>query len=257
MTATAPSFERRRPTAAVQLVELTRIQLAHWRWSWISAVATGVVAPLITVIGLGRAAAVQNTASVGYLYVGSLILGLCFENQQKVAGHFSFQRQIDGLGYYAALPIRQPALITATSLAFFLLSLPAMIITAVVGAHLLHLTLHPSPLIIVTVPAAVLPMAATGAAIGAYAKTHSQAGAFSSALTMLTVVLGGVLIPPRLLPPVLALTSNAVPIHYAASALNETLLGPVTVRLWFDLAVLAAFTMATFWLAGRRLRRRF
>jgi ABC-2 type transport system permease protein len=251
---TAPEGGRRTLSPIQQLVDLTAIQLASWRWSWTSAAVTGVVAPLVTVFALSRLTQDRDDTTVAHLFVGSIVLGLCFENQHKSAGHFAFQRETGALGYFAALPIRHAVLIVATSLAFFTLSLPAMIVTTVVGAQLLGLALHPHLLLVVAVPAAIVPMAALGALIGVYAKNHSQAGALSTATTMLTVMLGGVLVPPDLLPPAVAVLGGLVPVNYAASALRQALLGPVTPQFVLDIGALIAVTAIAFILVKRRLR---
>jgi ABC-2 type transport system permease protein len=245
---------RRRLNLFLQLVNLTLIQLYNWRWSWVSTVVTGVVAPLVTVIGLGKLAEGRDDTAVSFLFIGSLVLGLCFENQNKVASHFAFQRETGALTFFAALPIRQSGLVLASSMAFFVLSIPALMVTTLLGAHLLDLTLNPHPLLLIVVPVAILPMAALGTIIGTYSKNLAQAGAFSVASTMITVVLGGVLVPPALLPFAAGVASWLSPATYVASALRQALVGPVTPRVFFDMAMLLAFGTVGFLVAGRRVR---
>ncbi len=43
------------------------------------------------------------------------------------------------------------------------------------------------------------------------------------------------------------------PATYAASALRQTLLGPLTGEIVIDLALLAAFGIVSLWVVGRRM----
>ncbi|GLV78346.1 ABC transporter permease [Streptomyces hygroscopicus] len=243
---------RSRHRAHIQFIDLTVIQLRNWRWSWIATTVTGMIAPLITVIGFGSLAERGNAA--GQLLVGAIVLAMCFENQNKMASHFSMQRETGALGYFATLPVSPAALVAATSAAFFLLSLPALLLTTFSGAAVLDISLRPQLLLIVVVPAAIIPMGCVGAFIGTYAKNYQQGHAISTALTMSTVMLGGVLVPSSNLPKALSVLRWINPANYAASALRQVLLGPVTGRLAVDLAVLTVLGAVLFFLAERRLR---
>ncbi|MET9600354.1 hypothetical protein [Streptomyces sp. NPDC006459] len=48
--------------------------------------------------------------------------------------------------------------------------------------------------------------------------------------------------------------SHVSPTTYAASALRQVLVGPVTGRLWIDLLVLAVLSAVTLWFAGSRMQ---
>jgi ABC-2 type transport system permease protein len=236
---------------AVQLLDLLLMQLTHWRWAWIPTVITGTIAPVTLLVGLGRLAQGGGPESLRYLFAGAVVLGLVFENQNKVAAQFAVQRETGALPYFLSLPIR-PALHTlSVILSFFLLSLPALAVLLLVGPAVLHIELDISPLFIVALPVAVLSMSAVGALIGVSARSVAQADALSLALTMTLIGLGGVLVQPALLPLPFQLLSTVNPVVYAASALRQTMLGPVGPRLVADLAVLLgvavmAFTAATY-----------
>lgn len=60
-------------------------------------------------------------------------------------------------------------------------------------------------------------------------------------------------LPPDRLPDWVLAISHASPTTYAASAIRQVLLGPVTPRLWLDAAVLAGVTVLTLWWVGHRL----
>jgi ABC-2 type transport system permease protein len=62
-----------------------------------------------------------------------------------------------------------------------------------------------------------------------------------------------VLIPPDRLPGIMLILGRLSPATYAASALRQALLGPLTEQIVFDLAVLAGVTMVVFLLVGRKM----
>ena len=72
-------------------------------------------------------------------------------------------------------------------------------------------------------------------------------------LTILMLTIGPVLIPPDRLPDWLVWLGFLSPATYAASALRQVLLGPLTSRLLLDTAVLAACILISFWMVDRRM----
>jgi len=162
-------------------------------------------------------------------------------------------RIVGALDYYATLPIQQYTLILVSVLSFLLLSLPSVIFTIVVGALLLGLPLSSSPLVVLVIPLCAVPLAAIGALIAAYARTPEEGSALSLLLTFVMLGLGPVVIPASRLPGIVLILGRFSPATYAASALRQTLLGPVTAELFLDLAVLAGVSVLLFWLVGRKL----
>lgn len=72
-------------------------------------------------------------------------------------------------------------------------------------------------------------------------------------VTLVMLGLGPVLIPPARLPDVMLILGWFSPATYAASALRQALLGPLTEQIVLDLAVLAGVTVVVFWLVGRKM----
>ncbi|WNE95507.1 ABC transporter permease [Streptomyces luomodiensis] len=239
-----------------QLADLIAIQLLNWRWSWTSTIATGMVAPLISLIGLSRVSERGGSDDLLHLLVGALVLGICFENQNKLASHFAYMRATGALSQFAALPVRPALLVLASATAFFLLSLPSLFVTAVLGSLFLQVGFHLHLLIVIVVPMVTLPMAGLGVVIGSWARNINQAGAISVASTMVMVLIGGILVPPGSLPAGASIVGKISPATYAASAMNQVIAGPVTSRLLSDACFLIAFTVVTFVLATRRIRWR-
>lgn len=233
-----------------QFQDLFLIQLANFRWSWRSMLITGICAPVLMTISL---AVVAQGTSVPHLLCGGVVLSLMFQNQNNVAGNFAHMKYAGMLDFFATLPVHRSLVVLATVLAFFVLSIPSLVVTLVLGAVVLGVDLTISPLALVVVLLCVLPMAGIGALIGITVRAPELAGAVSLLVTLVLVFLGPVVLPPDRLPDWVLAVSHASPTTYAASAIRQVLLGPVTPRLWLDAAVLAGVTAVSLWWVGHRL----
>jgi ABC-2 type transport system permease protein len=176
-----------------------------------------------------------------------------FGNMGNVESHFSFMRLRGVLEYFATLPVRRGLLVLAVALAFLLLSLPSLRVTLLVGSLLLDLQMAPHPLLALVIPACALPLSGIGAFIACRVRDPSQGGAFSLLATIVMAALGPVVVPPSRLPHALIVLGHLSPATYAASALRQALLGPVTWRIGLDLGVLACTTAAVYLLVGRTM----
>ncbi len=244
---------RQRPAFFVQLVDLALIELTNWRWSWRSMLITGMLAPLLSMAALSVFGRDSGQRSLTYILTGNVVLALLFETQNRVQGHFMFMRFQGTLDYFASLPIHKYALILAVVAAFLILSLPSLTVTVVVGSLLLGVPLAPSPLLLIVVPLCAIPLAGIGALIGTSVRTPQEGNSLSMALTLVMLGLGPVIIPPDRLPPLMLAAPRLSPATYAASAMRQVLLGPVTGQMAVDLAALAGFSVVTFALAGCKM----
>jgi ABC-2 type transport system permease protein len=244
---------RKPPAFFVQLLDLLLMELTNWRWSWRSTVLTSMVAPILSIVALGSLAQGSAQNSLAYILTGNLVMSLMFSNHNNLASRFTYMRFAGTLDYYATLPINRQALIVATVLSFFLLSLPSLIATVIFGTLFLKIPLAINPLILLVIPLCVLPIAGLGAAIGVYARTPDESGSFSLLLSMVMLFIGPVIIPGDRLPEFLLILGYLSPATYAASALRQTLLAPITGQLIVDIIALLGFALLTFWLVGRKL----
>ena len=244
---------RRPPSLPNQLSDLFLVELTSYRWAWRSMVITGMVAPLTFVVAMGIFARDSGPEALSYVLVGNIVLSLMFETLNRLASHFAYIRFAGTLDYFATLPIHRLSLILAAVLAFLLLSLPALAVTILGGALLLRVPIHPHPLLLLVIPLAAMPLAGFGALIGTSARTPEEAGSLSTLFTLLLLALGPVLIPPGRLPPLLATLGWFSPATYAASALRQVLIGPLTGRVLLDLLVLSGFTLLAFWLVAHTM----
>ena len=237
----------------IQWYDLFLIELSNWRWGWRSLVLTGMVLPLFGMLLLGAFARDLGENALAYVLTGNLVMGLLFEHQGKLASHFAYLKMAGSLDYFATLPIYKPLLVTAASAAFFLLFLPSLIVSLLGGAWILGIDLRIHPLIVVVVPLCALPLAGLGALIGVSFRTPEEAMAIDRLLVITMLAMGPVLIPPERLPGWLVTLGYASPATYAASALRQVLLGPVTPRLLLDVGVLVGVIGLSFWLVNRKM----
>jgi ABC-2 type transport system permease protein len=241
------------PSVIVQLVDLFLIEMTNWRWSWRSMVITAMLAPLLSIMALGVFARDSGVETLGYVLTGNVVLALMFGNMGSVESHFVFMRSAGTLDYFATLPVRRYLLILAVVMAFFLLSLPSVLVTIILGALYLKLPLIFNPLVLLVIPIATIPLSGIGALIGTSARNLQEAGSLNLVITLAMMALGPIIIPPERLAPVLHYLGYFSPATYAASALRQTLIGPMTGRLLVDLLVLIGLSCFSFWLVGRKL----
>lgn len=243
----------KRPSLLAQVIDLFLMELTNWRWSWRTLVITGTITPMLGIVALGVFAHNASRETQAYILTGNVVLSLMFGNLEKVQSRFIYMRFTGALDYFATLPVQRYTLIVAILSSFLLLSLPSLIITIIFGSLFLGIPLAPNSLILVTVPLCAIPLAAIRALIGTSARTPESAGSISLLVTFLLVGLGPVVIPPNRLPRFMILLGYLSPATYAASALRQTLLGPLTGEIVIDLALLAAFGIVSLWVVGRRM----
>lgn len=249
-------MERKRPSFGTQLIDLSLVQLSNWRWSWRGMLLTGIVTPVASMVGLSLFARDAGAETLVYIFTGNLVLALMFENLDKVSSNFAYMKAMGTLTYFATLPVHRYALILASLISFFLMSLPALGITMLVGWWWLDVSLHLHPLLLLTVPLIAVSLAAVGAVIGTVARVPEEAGSLTLLLIFLLTAVGPVIVPPSRLPGWLLTLGYLSPATYAASALRQTLLGPVNGRFLLDLLVLTSVTLFSGHLAGRKMNWR-
>jgi ABC-2 type transport system permease protein len=238
----------------LQLFDLLCMELRNWRWSWQVMVLTATISPVLSIIALGSFAARNDTESLHAILAGSLVMSLMFGNLDNVSSRFAYMRFSGTLDYYATLPIQRSLLMVAVVLAFFVLSLPSLLVTIGFGAWFLHVSLTIHSLILLVIPLCVLPLAGVGAAIGASSPTPEVGSGLTLLVTMLALFVGPVLLPASRLPEIVQTIGYLSPATYAASALKQTLLEPMTPRIVIDLFALTGFLVLTLWLVSRKLK---
>lgn len=236
-----------------QLLDLTLIQLSNWRWSWRNTIVIGMILPLIAMIALSSFTGKQDKEALSYIFIGNLVMTLLFSHQGRVASNFAYMRSAGTLDYFATLPIYNVSLILGTLAAFFILFLPSLIVTMLAGQWLLGLELHLHPLALLVIPLVSAPLAGLGAYIGTITRRPEDSMSINQVITLVFLGLGPVMIPPDRLPAWLVQLGWISPANYAASALRQVILGPVTARLGLDVIMLGVFTVGSLWLVSKQM----
>ena len=237
----------------LQFWDLFLIELSNWRWGWRNLALTGTVLPMFGILLLGSFARELGASALSFVLVGNLVMALLFEHMGKLISHFAYLKTAGSLDYFATLPIRKAVLILAASSAFFILFLPSLFVVLLGGAWILELELHLHQLAFVVIPLCALPLAGIGALIGVSFRTPEEASAVGRLLTILMLTIGPVLIPPERLPDWLVWIGFLSPATYAASALRQVILGPLSFRLLLDTTVLTGCTLISFWMVDRKM----
>ena len=239
--------------AWTQLGTLFLVELSNWRWSWTTMLLRGTITPLLSLVALGVFARDLGREAVLYVVTGNVVVGLLFGAMDAVHSHVTFLRFDGAMDYFATLPISKHLWILAMTAAFQLISLPSLCITMLVGPPLLDLTVHPSLLLLPIIPLCALSLSGVGALLGLVGRTRSESHNLGFLLTLVMTGLGPVLIPPDRLPRAMRLFGYLVPSTYAASAVRQTLVGPVTIRLALDAVVMLGVTTASLWWVGQKM----
>jgi ABC-2 type transport system permease protein len=235
---------------------LTLMQLSNWRWSWRAMLVTGTASPLLATLMLGTVGRSGGRLALGHVFTGALVMGLLFENQNKVAGNFAFMKEAGTLTHFKAMPVRRYLVVMATVTAFFVLSIPAFLCNLAFGAWFLEVPLHVSPWLIVTVPACAASLAGIGAVIGVAARSPEEASSITLLLSLGMLCLGPVMIPRQQLPDPMQQISIFSPATYASSALRQTLLGSVSPSLLLrDIMILMMTAFLSLLICGRYLSK--
>jgi ABC-2 type transport system permease protein len=110
-------------------------------------------------------------------------------------------------------------------------------------------------LTIVAVTDAVLGTA-LGLFVSAFASTEFQAVQFMPAVVLPQILLCGLFVPRDVLPGVLEVVSDVLPLSYAVDAMQHLVASTSTGEVWGDVGVVLAFALAGLGLGAATLRRR-
>lgn len=238
----------------LQIYDLVMIQLTSFRWSWRRTVILGSIVPVLSMLIFSRFIAEEQKELLGYVFVGNLVLSMLFETVGKVSSRFAYMRASGMLDYLATLPIYRTTLVLATVLAFFVLSLPAFVITIIIGKFALQVPIVANIWIIFVLPLISMSLCGLGVIIGLVGRTPEEVGSLSTLATFLLYVLGPILVPADRLPPIFNTVSLLSPTTYAASALRQILLNQSDpIPLYVDVFVLIAVMLVLLRLAEKHM----
>ena len=214
---------------------------------------TGTIAPLFSIVGLGIFARDSGPNALVYVLTGNIVVALLFGTMNSVQGRVEWLRFQGGMDYFATLPVPRYAFVLAMVLAFLLISLPSVVVTIFLGALVLDVDISFNPLILLVIPLCAVPLAGVGAIAGLVGRSRGESGNLTFFLTFLLMALGPVVIPPDRQPEITLQLGRLSPATYAASALRQSLVGPVTRQIIVDAVVLAVMAVCLLWLVGRKM----
>ncbi len=154
-------------------------------------------------------------------------------------------------------PLKRGELIGGYALGFGVAALVQAVVSSVVAIWLLGLDVNiPWAIVLFAVLDAVLGTA-LGLLMSAFATTEFQAVQFMPLVVVPQILLCGLLQPRDMMPRVLELMSDALPLSYATDAFTElTISDTFTGEMGLDLGVLLGFFVVSIALASLTLRRR-
>lgn len=238
---------------STQLWNLFLMELTNWRWSWRTALIVDTLGPLFFMVFIGVFARDSGTDALIYVLTGNIVMSLLLGTMSRVEARVSWLRFHGGLDFFATLPIPRYALILAMVGAFLVFSLPSITLVLTLGALWLQIPLHIHPLILVVIPLCTIPLAGLGALIALMIRDQSSGGNIAFLFTALLTAFGPILVPPDRLPPIILTLSGLSPTTYAASALRQTVAGPVTGQIIIDIIVLASVSVIALWFVNRKM----
>ncbi|MEZ4615133.1 MAG: ABC transporter permease [Caldilineaceae bacterium] len=249
-----PDQHHRHQPLSIQWWNLFLIELTNWRWSWRLTLIAGGLMPLFILFLLGIFAGDSDPNTLAYMLTGNLVIGLLFGTLTRIVNRVEFLRFGGGLDFFATLPVQRFLFVLAMVASFAIFSLPSLVMTLVVGALWLDLPLHLHPLLLLVIPLCTLPLAGVGVMLGLLSRSWGEASSWSFVVSLLFSVLGPVMIPPDRLPDLLIWLGYFSPATYAASALRQVVIGPVTGWLLVDGCALAGMSSCLLWWVEQKMK---
>ena len=195
----------------------------------------------------------------GFLAIGPALLALFpFIIMFLVTSVTTLRERSSGtLERLLTMPMSKADLLLGYALAFGLAAAVQSLLAVAVSVWLLDLDVA-GPVWVLTLVAVADAVLGTalGLFVSAFARTEFQAVQFMPLVVFPQLLLCGLFVARDLLPGVLEVVSDALPLSYAVDAMQQVShsadLGPV----WSDLAVVVAFALAGLGLGALTLRRR-
>ncbi|MBV7332296.1 ABC transporter permease [Chloroflexi bacterium TSY] len=248
-----PLDQRQKHNALSQLLDLFLMELTNRRWSWRHMLIFGAISPLFGIFMFGTFARDSGPEALAYILTGNIVMSLLFGTMNSVESRVEWLRFAGGLEFYATLPVQRYMFVLAMVASFLLFSLPSVLVPIVAGTFWLQIPIQLTPWLLLIVPLCAVPLAGVGALVGITCRTRAEGGTISTVLTFLMTSVGPVMIPPDRLPDIVLYLGRLSPATYAASALRQTVIGPLTPQLVIDVAVLLGMSFFFLWLVGRKM----
>ncbi|QLY32045.1 ABC transporter permease [Nocardia huaxiensis] len=192
--------------------------------------------------------------------VGLMLLGVFpFTSMFLITSVAMLRERIGGtLERLLSTPLHKLDLLFGYAVAFALLATVQAAIAVAIAYGLLGLRSQGGiPTVLLIAVCTAILGSCTGLFTSAFARTEFQALQFAPLVVFPQALLCGLIWPREEMAPVLQWVSNALPLRYAVSALNEVSIFPEpTTLLWRDLLVVLVFGVVTLVGGAATLRRR-
>lgn len=156
-----------------------------------------------------------------------------------------------------AMPMGKGDFLLGYAIAFGLVAAVQSVLAVALSVGLLGLDVvgHVWMLAVVAVADAVLGTA-LGLFVSAFARTEFQAVQFMPALVIPQILLCGLFVARDLLPRVLEIVSDVLPLSYAVDAMRNVTSSTATGEVWKDIGLVLGYAVAGLALGAATLRRR-
>jgi ABC-2 type transport system permease protein len=167
------------------------------------------------------------------------------------------ERSTGTLERLLAMPMGKLDFLLGYAIAFGVVAAAQSVLAVAVSVGLLDLDVEgPVWLLGVVAVADAVLGTALGLFASAFARTEFQAVQFMPLIVLPQILLCGLFVPRALLPDVLRVVSDALPLSYAVDAMQQLTHTAATGDVWRDLAVVTAFALAGLALGAATLSRR-
>jgi ABC-2 type transport system permease protein len=167
------------------------------------------------------------------------------------------ERSTGTLERLLAMPMGKLDFLLGYAIAFGVVAAAQSVLAVAVSVGLLDLDVEgPVWLLGVVAVADAVLGTALGLFASAFARTEFQAVQFMPLIVLPQILLCGLFVPRALLPDVLQVVSDALPLSYAVDAMQQLTHTSATGDVWRDLAVVTAFALAGLALGAATLSRR-
>ncbi|MFC4030374.1 ABC transporter permease [Streptomyces polygonati] len=236
--------------AAVYRAQLSRARVARIPLLFVATFqSVGIMVMMRGVVHAGDGEAARAVVA------GSSVLVVAFVALNLLAQYFGQLRASGGLDTYATLPVPPASVVLGAAAAYASFTVPGVLVTAVTGCVLFHLTFVNLWVLLLVIPLAGAALAGLGAALGLLAPRQEIATLLGQ-LGMSAALLLGVL-PASHMPAPIAWTRDLLPSTYGVEALARTFGGERTdwAAVGADLSVCAAVGVVSLAVATWAYRR--